>query len=464
MHIYTYIHSFNSDLYTPVGLYSSIRNRFRKPVLLESNDYHSRSDSSSYIGFNPLIEVILEKDQIRLLTPETNRIIPLNKKITVTDQLSEIIGDITFQQPEIPENSFFSQFAFEYSHLEETTVQLTESSLGFPTAHLILYEYLIVLDHFRDNGQILVNSFGSERKPDHEIQLLLQFQPESELPFSCTGSVTSPQSDADFLNNVLHARNHILRGDVFQLVLSRPYRQPFFGDDFQVYRQLRRLNPSPYLFYADMESYRIMGSSPETQIRLRKGEAEIHPIAGTVRKTEDSQEDQRLIQHLVNDEKENAEHTMLVDLARNDLSKYCDHVRVRSYKEVQHFSHVIHLVSKVTGKLRESEALHLFSGTFPAGTLSGTPKPKALELIQQHEGDTRDYYGGAIGFLGANGTMNLAIVIRSILSKNNVLHFRAGAGIVLDSIPENELQEVANKLKAIRTAIETAHSPLLQEA
>lgn len=464
MHIYTHIHSFNSDLHTPVGLYSSVRNRFRKPVLLESNDYHSRSDSSSYIGFNPLIEVILENNQIRLTTPDTNRIIPLNNECSVTDQLAEVLRSVTFQYPEISNNGFFSNFAFEYAHLEETTVQRTESSLGFPTAHLILYEYLIVLDHFRDNGQIVVNSFTPERKPDHEIQLLLQFQPESELPFSCTAPVTSPLSDADFLKNVLHTRDHILRGDVFQLVLSRPYRQSFFGDDFQVYRQLRRLNPSPYLFYADMESYRIMGSSPETQIRLNNGEAEIHPIAGTVRKTGDSQEDLRLVKHLVNDEKENAEHTMLVDLARNDLSKYCDQVRVRSYKEVQHFSHVIHLVSKVTGKLRDSEALHLFSGTFPAGTLSGTPKPKALQLIQQYESDTRDYYGGAIGFLGTNGTMNLAIIIRSMLSKNNVLHFRAGAGIVLDSIPENELQEVTNKLKAIRAAIEAAHSPLLQEA
>jgi anthranilate synthase component 1 len=276
------------------------------------------------------------------------------------------------------------------------------------------------------------------------------------LPFETVGKEQSPISDNEFLQLVDTANNHILKGDVFQLVFSREFSVPYFGDDFQVYRELRTLNPSPYLFYADLETHRILGSSPEKQLQIRNGTAEINPIAGTVRKSGDDEIDKREIEHLITDVKENAEHTMLVDLARNDLSKYCSKVMVTSYKEVQHFSHVIHLVSKVMGEQGEESSLSVFNGTFPAGTLSGTPKPKALELIEKYEPGKRDYYGGAIGFINFNGDVNLAIIIRSIFSRNNILHYRAGAGIVMDSVPESELQEVENKLGAVRMAIQKA--------
>lgn len=464
MHIFTHTHPFNADLLTPVGMYLNLRNHYRKPVLLESNDYHSRVDSHSFIGLNPLVEIIVSETDIKLQTASETQIIPFESTQSVTHQLVALLSSIGFESPETPYNGFFSYFGFEFAHFEESRIQPLESADDLPLAHLTLYEYLIVLDHFHDSGHIITNSFSDCQPSLEELELQLRKNTRESLPFSVTDEATSTISDDDFLRSVDKAQQHILRGDVFQLVVSRPFSQPFFGDDFEVYRQLRRLNPSPYLFYADMESYRLMGSSPETQIQLKKGIASIHPIAGTVRKTGDETLDLSAIQQLVHDEKENAEHTMLVDLARNDLSKYCNQVEVTAYKEVQQFSHVIHLVSKVIGSLGDHHPLQLFAGTFPAGTLSGTPKPKALELLQQLEGDNRGYYGGAIGFLGIDGSVNLAIVIRSMLSRNNVLHFRAGAGIVLDSVPENELQEVNNKLAAVRRAIAAAHSPLFENA
>lgn len=455
MKIYTQTYHFNADLYTAVGLYMGLRNHYRKPCLLEGNDYHSRADSTSYIGLNPLVEITVGQEEVTINIGGSQSTQPIDSRKNVTGQVKEIIAGFEFLSPS-NHNAFLSYFSFEYAHFAEPVGAAQSDTTGLPLAQFILFEYLIVLDHFHDSGQIIRNAFTEETLPDTDFEALLRRQTFTLLPFEVKGQEQSPDTDESFRALVSRAQEHILRGDVFQLVVSRPFVQPFFGDDFQVYRQLRRLNPSPYLFYADMEGYRLMGSSPETQIRLKDGEASIHPIAGTVRKSGNAFEDKRNTEALINDEKENAEHTMLVDLARNDLSKYCDTVQITSYKEVQHFSHVIHLVSKVTGQTQEEDALQLFTGTFPAGTLSGTPKPKALELISKYESTPRSYYGGAIGFLGTDGNMNLAIVIRSIFSKNNELHYRAGAGVVIDSVPENELQEVNNKLGAVRRAIAAA--------
>lgn len=457
MKIYTQTYHFNADLYTPVGLYLGLRNHYRKPCLLEGNDYHSRTDSTSYIGLNPLVEVTVFEDKIITETPVEKSEQAIVKPKQVTQQIKSILDGFEFETLH-NHNAFLSYFSFEYAHFEEPVTTNKKSESGLPLAQFILFEYLLVLDHFHDSGTIYRNSLSGTTLPDTAFEALLRRQTYTLLPFESKGEEISPDSDTDFLNLVEKAKEHIYRGDVFQLVVSRPFEQPFFGDDFQVYRQLRRLNPSPYLFYADMESYRLMGSSPETQIGLQNGNATIHPIAGTVRKSGNAATDKLSTEALINDEKENAEHTMLVDLARNDLSRFCNSVHIASYKEVQHFSHVIHLVSKVAGEIRDSEsALDLFSGTFPAGTLSGTPKPKALELISRYESKPRDYYGGAIGFVNPNGNMNLAIVIRSIFSRNNTLHYRAGAGVVIDSLPENELQEVNNKLGAVRRAITAAN-------
>ncbi len=456
MQLYTQTHSFNADNYTPVGLYLSYRNRFRYPCLLESNDANDRTASKSFIGLDPLIDIRVLQTGIQILEAGKNELIPIENPRKITGQIQEILDRYTFRN-ETEHNGFLSYFSFEFSHFEEGIVT-PENQSALPLARFTLFRYLVILDHFHDRGSILYNSFEPAVKSDSEFRELLRFNQASDLPFELAGEEKTPVSETDFISLVHQAKMHIHRGDVFQLVVSRPFEQAFFGDDFQVYRQLRQLNPSPYLFYLDMESYRLFGSSPETQIRLQNGVAEIHPIAGTVRKTGDSQLDQSLIQQLISDEKENAEHTMLVDLARNDLSKFCTSVKIASYKEVQHFSHVTHLVSKVKANTHATP-LSLFNGTFPAGTLSGTPKPKALELLTRYEPCMRGFYGGAVGFIHPNGNMNLAIIIRSAFSSDNMLRYQAGAGIVLDSIPENELEEVNNKLGAMRKAIRCASNP-----
>jgi len=430
-------------------------------MLLEGNDYHSRSESSSIIGFDPLVEIVVNPNMITILTNGLNETI----EFSASDNFDELLsGSIQRFRPENEQKNvgFFSYFGFEFSHLKENHFKTDDSEQKLPLAHLILYKYQIILDHFHDTGEFIVNRDSDSAEVNFELEEILRLQPNSVLPFEIIGQEQSSITDGQFLNLVKTANSHILRGDVFQLVFSREFSVPYFGDDFQVYRELRTLNPSPYLFYADFETHRILGSSPEKQLQIRNGIAEINPIAGTVRKSGDETIDKLEIEHLVTDDKENAEHTMLVDLARNDLSKYCSNVRVTSYKEVQHFSHVIHLVSKVIGEQSGEPSLSVFSGTFPAGTLSGTPKPKALELIEKYETGKRDYYGGAIGFINFNGDVNLAIIIRSIYSRNNLLSYRAGAGIVLDSIPENELQEVENKLGAVRMAIQKANTTVHQ--
>lgn len=456
MNIYTQKSSFNADVHTPVELYMSLRNHYRKTCLLESNDYHSRSDSKSFIGLDPIVEIRVENNEIIVSSEYETKVIHLNVNQSAAEQIQKVLNSFTFESDSPSFNGFFGRIGFEFALLDENHITKKKSTLELPDIHFFLFKYVIVIDHFRDNGMVITNSFIKGNTDTVEIDMLLSKRPFTDLPFETIGEETSDFTDAEFKLLVEKSQAHCMRGDVFQLVVSNAFSQEFFGDDFQVYRQLRRLNPSPYLFYFDFEEYRLFGSSPEAQLIISEGKAEIHPIAGTVPKTGEILIDNERIQFLINDEKENAEHTMLVDLARNDLSKDCSIVRVETYKEVQHFSHVIHLVSKVTGQLQKVNPFPVLNSSFPAGTLSGTPKPKALELIANYEKSTRDFYGGAIGLIGANGDLNMAIVIRSILSKNNRLHYRAGAGVVLDSISESETQEVHHKLRAVKTAINNA--------
>jgi anthranilate synthase component 1 len=271
------------------------------------------------------------------------------------------------------------------------------------------------------------------------------------------GKKSSNLTDEQFIEFVKKGKDHCYRGDVFQLVLSRRFSQGFKGDEFNVYRTLRSINPSPYLFFFDYGYFRIFGSSPEAQLIVQDSKAEIHPIAGTFRRTGDDEKDAKAAEALAKDPKENSEHVMLVDLARNDLSRNGSKVEVEKNREVQFYSHVIHLVSKVTCKMKKSaKTFRVVADTFPAGTLSGAPKHKALQLIDRYETTKRNFYGGAIGYMDFHGNFNHAIIIRSFLSKNHELHYQAGAGIVADSVPENELQEVYNKLGALDKALTLA--------
>ncbi|MFK7785408.1 MAG: anthranilate synthase component I family protein [Crocinitomicaceae bacterium] len=453
MLIYSKLSQFSADIYTPVELYLSLRHHHRKTCLLESNDYHSRQNSKSFIGCDPIVEFVLKENILSISADSETREIHLNPEQSRAKQVQSILDEFEFGEKQF--NGFFGRMGFEFNLQDETHIEKSSSSDDLPDLHLFIFNYIIVIDHFTSNGYLLENDL-SQIETSTQIYQLFQKNSIMELPFEAIGEETANFSDSEFSELVKEGIHHCKRGDVFQLVLSNEFQQPFFGDEFQVYRELRRLNPSPYLFFFDFEEYRLFGSSPEAQLLVTDGKAEIHPIAGTVPLTGEADIDAEKLEFLLKDEKENAEHTMLVDLARNDLSHDCSNVKVEKYKEVQHFSHVTHLVSKVTGNLKSDNAFEAFCHSFPAGTLSGTPKPKALELIQKYEHDNRNFYGGAIGMIGANGDLNTAIVIRSILSRNNVLHYRAGAGIVLDSDPTSETNEVHHKLRALRTAIHRA--------
>jgi anthranilate synthase component 1 len=320
-----------------------------------------------------------------------------------------------------------------------------------------LYQYVIAVNHFKDELFICENTIPGLESESAVVESLIKSKDVPIYPFRSKGKENSNMSDLDYMEMVKKGIQSCHRGDVFQIVLSRRFDQGFSGDEFNVYRALRNINPSPYLFFFDYGDYKLMGSSPEAQLIIQNGKAVVHPIAGTYRRTGDDDIDERETERLLNDKKENAEHVMLVDLARNDLSRLCDDVQVAHYREVQYYSHVIHLVSEVTGKVKPaSNPFELLAKTFPAGTLSGAPKFKAMQLINGYEPTARSYYGGALGFMGFDGSCNHAIMIRTFLSKSNTLIYQAGAGIVAASNPESELQEVNNKLGALKKAIEMA--------
>jgi anthranilate synthase component I len=324
-----------------------------------------------------------------------------------------------------------------------------------------LYQYVIAINHYKDELLLLENKIAGLQSEIELVTSLINSKDVPVYPFKTTSDETSNMSDEDYVETVRKGIGSCYRGDVFQIVLSRRFQQSFVGDEFNVYRALRNINPSPYLFFFDYGDYKLIGSSPEAQLIIRNGKAVVHPIAGTFKRTGDDVIDQQKADELVKDPKENAEHVMLVDLARNDLSTACSNVQVNHYKQVQYYSHVIHLVSEVTGNVAEgTNPFEILFKTFPAGTLSGAPKYKAMQLIDEYEPTPRSFYGGAIGFVGFNGSCNHAIMIRTLLSKNNTLILQAGAGVVAASKPESELQEVNNKLNALKSAIEMASTIL----
>jgi len=339
------------------------------------------------------------------------------------------------------------------------TIRFADKSAtaSIPLMRYRLYQYVIAINHFKDELFICENKVAGVESELPLLESLIRSKDVPVYPFSTTGEESSNMDDESYRRMVKKGIASCLRGDVFQIVLSRRFKQSFTGDEFNVYRALRSINPSPYLFFFDYGDYKLMGSSPESQLVISNGKAVVHPIAGTFKRTGDDILDEQAAARLLQDSKENAEHVMLVDLARNDLSRLCDNVTVAQYRQVQFFSHVIHLVSEVTGTVREnSNPFELVAKTFPAGTLSGAPKFKAMELIDQYEPTQRGYYGGAIGFMGFNGSCNHAIMIRTFLSRDNTLFYQAGAGVVAASQPESELQEVNNKLGALKKAISFA--------
>jgi anthranilate synthase component 1 len=454
-----------SDIYTPVGIYLRLRDRFRDTILLESTDYHVAENSYSFICINAVAGIeIIDKKNIELKYPgQAPERMPIRNTAEVPGLLWSFMQRFN-TQPAAEKTVKAVQGLFGYTTFDAVqffdSIQLKdrmqdEDALpGIPLMRYRLYQYVIAINHFKDELYICENEIAGLESELPLVESLIKSKDIPVYPFRTQGEETSNMKDEEYISMVEKGIKHCHRGDVFQIVLSRRFQQGFMGDEFNVYRALRSINPSPYLFFFDYGDYKLMGSSPESQLLIQNGKAIVHPIAGTFKRTGDDEIDQQSADKLLKDAKENAEHVMLVDLARNDLSRSCDEVTVTQYRQVQYYSHVIHLVSEVSGKVREGyNPFELLASTFPAGTLSGAPKFKAMELIDAAEPTARSYYGGCIGFMGFDGSCIQAIMIRSLVSKQNTLVYQAGAGIVAASNPESELQEVNNKLGALKKAI-----------
>ena len=448
-----------TDTLTPVSIYLKIRDIYANSILLESSDYSSKDNSYAYICFKPIAKFELENNYLEINYPNKERsVYNIKDNDSVFNKLNEFMNSFEFSS-NWKKDKFQSKGIYGYmsydsiNYFENITLENKNFGDNIPEMLYCLYENIIVVNTF--NNQSTIISFSENKNELLKIEKLISNNSTYNFSFKKQGEIKSNISDKDYLELVKKGISHCLRGDVFQIVLSRKFTQPYKGDDFNVYRKLRSINPSPYLFYFDYGNFKIFGSSPEAQLIINNKKAEIHPIAGTFKRTGDDLYDKEKANELLGDDKENSEHMMLVDLARNDLSRSCNNVVVEKDREIQFYSHVIHLVSKVTGYLK-SKSKEIIGNTFPAGTLTGAPKYKAMELINQYETSKRQFYGGAIGMIDIYGNFNHAIIIRSFLSKNQALYFQAGAGVVSKSVPQNELNEVYNKVGALIKSIEKA--------
>ena len=449
------------DLSTPVSTYLKVRDLFAQSALMESSDYHGSENNRSFIGLEPLASFSVSHGKAIMLYPDkTEHQVDITDSYSVSDAFDDFIKMFSVEGNDSAYCGLYGYTSFNavryFEHIDVKDSK--EAKNDAPDIHYIMYKYLLVFNDFSSELKLLEMLADGESSRADEIVRAVMSRNYATYTFHAVGPTTSPLTDEEHKANIRRGIAHCKRGDVFQIVLSRRFIQHYEGDDFELYRALRRINPSPYLFYFDFGGFRIFGSSPETHCRIEdNGMAYIDPIAGTTRRQGNIEADAKAAAALLADPKENAEHTMLVDLARNDLNRHCSEVEVEFLKDTQFYSHVIHLVSRVRGRVRPgTNAIKLLADTFPAGTLSGAPKVRALQLISQYEPHNRGAYGGCIGFIGLNGTLNQAITIRSFVSRNGELWFQAGGGIVAASDEEYELQEVNNKLGALRKAIDIA--------
>ena len=460
--LYTHHKKILTDTITPVTVYYKIRDKYPNSILLESGDYHKSHKNFSYICFNPIASIKVENEIISQTFPDgSTTSLEITADVNVVDEIYNFTKKFDTNSEEdfkFIHNGIFGYTAYDaVRYFEDVQISKKDDSVVIPDMYYAVYQNIIAINHFKNEAYIFAHCYEDTPNNVDAIDKLINVQNFASYNFNSKGDIKSNLTDDEFRENVQVARKHCQRGDVFQLVLSRRFSQEYTGDDFNIYRALRSINPSPYLFYFDYGDFKIFGSSPEAQLIVTDGLAEIHPIAGTFKRSGDEQQDEVLAEELKKDDKENAEHVMLVDLARNDLSRHGSGVKVVTYREVQFFSHVIHLVSKVTGKKHDTTStMQVVADTFPAGTLSGAPKHRAMQLIEKYEKTSRGYYGGAIGFMDFDGNFNHAIMIRTFLSKDYKLNWQAGAGLVSKSDTESELQEVYIKLGALTKAIKLA--------
>lgn len=455
-----------ADLYTPVGVYMRLRDIYPQSALMESSDYHGTENSRSFIGVHPIASIAVGHGVVTATYPDgrvEEKELPVfgegkgeKCKLAISKAFNDFIQafHVEGEGSECCGLYGFTTFNavryFENIPVKDTTMEKNDA----PDIYYIMYKNIIVFDHFNNTMQLI--TLGEEAELDALMKAINKANVKP-YDFHPVGETTSTLTDEEHKANIRRCIQHCLRGDVFQIVVSRRFVQKYEGDDFKLYRALRSINPSPYLFYFDFGGFRIFGSSPETHNRIVGDNAFIDPIAGTTKRTGNMEQDRKAAEFLRNDPKENAEHVMLVDLARNDLSRNCHGVKVDFYKDMQFYSHVIHLVSRVSGTLDEqADHIKAFIDTFPAGTLSGAPKVRAMQIISELEPHNRGAYGGCIGFIGLNGDLNQAIVIRTFISRNGELWFQAGSGVVAKSNDQYELEECNNKLGALTKAIHIA--------
>ncbi|HJX70508.1 MAG TPA: anthranilate synthase component I family protein [Bacteroidales bacterium] len=450
-----------SDTITPVSIYMKIRDLYPESLLLESSDYRGNENSYSFVCIEPVASYILDNWHVKEEYPDGKSIeYVLSEEKNFSRTFNAFINRFVQEENgKPPVNGLFGYSTYDAVRYFET-IQFNapvKEAYKIPDLRYGIFKYIIAINHFQNVLYIIENQFGDSESQIEKLDLLLHNMNIHSKKFKAYHNEVSNITDQQYMEMVKMGKEHCHRGDVFQIVMSRQFSQPYEGDDFNLYRALRSINPSPYLFYFDYGDYRIFGSSPEAQLKVKAGRAYINPIAGTFKRTGDDARDKESAERLAKDPKENSEHIMLVDLARNDLSRYGTDVKIENYREIQFYSHVIHMVSTVSARLNfGSNSIDMMTATFPAGTLSGAPKYKAMELLDKYENQARGYYGGAIGIIDFDGTFNHAIMIRTFLSKNNMLFYQAGAGIVADSKEESELQEVNNKLGALKKAIEMA--------
>jgi anthranilate synthase component 1 len=448
-----------ADLQTPVSIYLKVRDAFPESALLESSDFHGNENSVSFIGVRPMARFEVKNHRARLLYPGGHGEERDTREENVPALLHRFVRELRGQVTgDVPYNGLFGYTAYDAArYFGPVDPGAAPGGMEeIPDMIYIFYRYLLAVNHFKNEMTVIENLPDGEESGVDELLATLANRDYASYNFSPRGDEQASCTDEEFKERARRGIQHCRRGDVFQVVLSRRFSRPFAGDDFKVYRALRSINPSPYLFYFDLGTFRVFGSSPEAHCVIARGRAYIDPIAGTFRRSGDDEKDKQLARALLEDPKENAEHVMLVDLARNDLARNTSNVRVEFFKEIQFYSHVIHLVSRVAGDIPPaSNTVKIHADTFPAGTLTGAPKERAMQLIRDIEG-ARGLYGGCIGYIGLDGEINHAITIRSLVSKDNVLYYQAGAGIVARSNEETELQEVNNKLDALKKAIEAA--------
>lgn len=448
-----------ADTITPVEVYLKIRDIYPNSLLLENSDYMLANNNYSFICFNQIGYIKIKNNEITFSYPgEAVTSTQLSKNEKVSDVIHQYLDRFETSKSDFKflNNGLFGFMSHESVKYFDSINIENKDDFDIPDIYYGLYQNIIAISQYNHEAHIFCNTIDNSSNLE-SIEAILNNKSYSVFSFKKDGQPESTITDNEYLDYVKKAKDHCKRGDVFQLVLSRRFMQKFSGDEFNVYRALRSINPSPYLFFFDYGDYKIFGSSPEAQIIIKDGKSEIHPIAGTFKRTGNDEEDHITATELAKDPKENSEHIMLVDLARNDLSRSGNNVKVEKNREIQFYSHVIHLVSKVTAILKKNiKPFKVVEDTFPAGTLTGAPKHKALELIEKYEKVNRNFYGGAIGYIDFNGNFNHAIIIRSFFSQNNILNYQAGAGIVIDSVPEKELEEVKNKLGALDKALNDA--------